>query len=176
MYLVQPSLLISDATVPKVAIRVYAQMLCDDFAHWSGFPRLHVVVTNDILFKDVLWKSPSDKWARLINTELFLALGVSNALQLQFVIAHALAHLIPNVAEWECDLMALDWINYFDTPFCESTACAIARTTTWRVKALRFLSGQRAVAIGDALTNGAWIDSISQVADFSDPANRMHTS
>jgi len=163
MHLVQPSLLIADVTVPDVAIRAYAQILCDDFARWSGLPTPRVVVTNDAPFEDCPCQSPSDEWARLINTELFLALGISNALQMQFVIAHALMHQIASIAEWECDLPALDWMNCLDTPICGPTACAIARTPRWRAMAMRFISGQRTVAIGDALNSGIWQAPLFQV-------------
>jgi hypothetical protein len=163
MHLVQPSFLITDASVPDFAIRAYAQVLCEDFARWSRVPAPRVVVTGQIPFDAHPCQSPSSAWASVVNAELFVASGVSNALQLQFVIAHALMHQVPNLVEWECDLPALDWMNCRDLPIVESTARAIAQTCSWRARAMQFLSGQRAVTIGDALTSQVWDSPILRV-------------
>ena len=156
MHLVQPSLLIAEAMVPNVATRAYAQVLCEDFARWVGLPVPRIVMADRVPLEDNLCQSPSNEWASVVNTELIVASGLSTALQLQFVIAHALMHLVPNVAEWECDLTALDWMNCLDVPVLESTACAIARTPGLRAQAMQFISGQRTVAIGDALDSHIW--------------------
>ncbi len=156
MYLVQPTFLMTDTVVPQIALRAYAQVLSDDLARWIGVSAPRVIVTDRMSFDDAACQSPSNEWARIVNAELFIASNVSDALRLQFVIAHALMHRIPRIAEWECDLLALDWLNGLDVPIVESAACVIARTPHYRVRALQFISGQRIVAIGDALVNQVW--------------------
>lgn len=156
MYLVQPAFLIADTTVPQIALRAYAQVLAEDLARWIGIAAPRVIVTNRMAFDEARCQSPTRDWARVVNTELFVASNVSDALRLQFVIAHALMHCGPRVAEWECDLAALDWLNGLDVPIVESAACALARTPRYRKRASQFVSGQRIVAIGDALVNRVW--------------------
>jgi hypothetical protein len=136
------------------------RVLCEDFAQRIGLRASRVLVADriqvpfDYGFRS---QSPTSKWACLINAKaLVVALGLFSALQLQFIIAHALMHQVPDVAEWECDLSVLDWMNCPDVPILESTACAIARMPYLRTRALQFISGQRIVTLGDGLVSEAW--------------------
>lgn len=161
MHLVHPCSLIGDPPLPSIAVRAYAQVLCEDFAQRIGVPAPHIIVTNGqsnhVAFDDVpLCHSPIKHWARWTREDsLALASFPFNPLLLQFSIGHAMAHCIAGL-EWQCDLEALDWMNDPAVPFVESTACTLARISVWRERVLQFKLGERVLAIGDALTSEIW--------------------
>jgi hypothetical protein len=162
MHLVHPYSLIGDAPLPDVAIRVYAQVLCEDFAQRIGVVAPCVIVAdgqlNYVTFDNILLcHSPINQWVRLTHTgDLVLASFTFNHLQLQFAIGHTLAHLIGDTLEWECDLAALEWMNNPAVPLVEPTTRAIAQISSWREQAQHFKCGERVVAIGDALMSEIW--------------------
>lgn len=162
MQLVHPYSLIGDAPLPDIAIRAYAQVLCEDFAQRISVIAPRVIVTdrqsNHVRLDNVLLcHSPINQWARLTHTgDLVLASLAFNPLQLQFAIGHTLAHLIGDALEWECDLAALGWMNNPAVPLIEPTIRAIAQIPSWREQALHFKYGERVIAIGDALMSEIW--------------------
>jgi len=162
MFLVHPDYLMGEAPLPGIAIRAYAQVLCEDFAQRIGVPAPRIIVSNGqancSVFDDVhVCQSPINRWARWTREgNLALAAGAFDPLQLQFAIGHALAHCV-YALEWECDLAALEWLNVPAVPLVEATVRAIARNLMWREQVSHFTFGARVLALGDALTSQVWL-------------------
>jgi hypothetical protein len=162
MFLVHPDYLIGEAPLPGMAIRAYAQVLCDDLAQRIGVPAPRVIVSNGqancSVFDDVrVCQSPINRWARWTHEgDLALAARAFDALQLQFAIGHALAHCVYTL-ECECDLAAIEWLNIHDVPLVEATVRTIAQTLMWREQVSHFKFGARVLALGDALTSQVWL-------------------
>ncbi len=164
MHLVNPFLLNEDSPVPATAIAEYAQNLCEDYARRLGVQAPRIFVTDaapdTVRYGRFPCQSPSSRLAHLTQAgDISLtSVALSDPL-LRFVLGHCLAHLIV-VFEWECDLIALDLTGITQAPFAELATRIIALTLPWRAIAFQFASGQRAVAIGDALASRVWEDPL----------------
>jgi hypothetical protein len=162
MFLIHPDYLIGEAPLPGIAIRAYAQVLCDDLAQRIGVSAPRIIVAdgqaNCGVFDNVrMCQSPINRWARWTREgDLALAACAFDALQLQFAIGHALAHCV-YAREWECDLTALEWMNISNVPLIEATVRAIAHNVMWRERVSHFTFGARVLALGDALTSQVWL-------------------
>ncbi|MCX7839938.1 MAG: hypothetical protein N2559_10870 [Anaerolineae bacterium] len=156
MHLVHPDYLMGDTPLPSIAVRAYAQVLCEDFAQRIGVPAPRVIVSNHSTVGAQVCRSPIKHWARWTREgNLTLASFPFNPLLLQFAIGHAMAHHIYGL-EWQCDLEALDWMNDPAVPLVESTARVIAQTMAWRERVPHSELGMRVLMIGDALTSQIW--------------------
>jgi len=173
MYLIHPPLLNDGTTVKPSHLAMLAQKMCKDFAHRLGVHPPKLVITDEMVERAVCinvrgCKSPVGKFARLTpEGNIVLAADRFSKLLLKFAIAHQLAHLVlGDVTEWQCDLAALDLLNCPEVPIVEHAALLIAQAPHRREVAYRFQSGQRVVAIGDALWSHPWEDSfVLQLSD-----------
>lgn len=166
MHLVHPVFLNGDSPIPNFAVRAYARVLCEDFAQRLGVHPPRVVVEDETFrwtAKDngLTCYSPAG-WTVRPTHEGFITLApiAYSNLHLQFILAHHLAHHALKAAEWVCDLIALDLMNCLEVPIVERTALTIARESHLREKALQFKSGDRVVAVGDALASRVWDDAL----------------
>jgi hypothetical protein len=162
MHLVHPLFLSGDAPIPNIAIRAYAQVLCESFAQQLGVQSPYVVITNRAFSgraqdDKLTCHSPAGQTTRLAREGVIALAPIAYSnLHLQFILAHHLAHYALKAAEWVCDLIALDLMNCLEVPVVERTALTIARESHLREKALQFKSGDRVVAVGDALASHIW--------------------